>query len=88
MRVNKHRTDIGFGSNLLVICAIASEYSDDARIFLEDSTCGSAGWRWFDQVAGFSCNFMGRTTLHDVQFLCVSILLESESSHLIDGYRP
>jgi hypothetical protein len=71
---NMHRTDIGIGSNVLLICAIASRYSDDPRVLLDTGRVQSAGWRWYKQVAGFRCSLMGEPTLHDLQFFCVCVV--------------
>ncbi|KAG6886096.1 hypothetical protein C0992_004672 [Termitomyces sp. T32_za158] len=43
--------DDGFASVLLLVCAVASRFSDDPRILLESvEDLTSAGWRWFQQV--------------------------------------
>jgi len=54
LRNNLHRTDRGFASVVLLVCAIGSRFSHDPRVFLQDVefTRQSAGWRWFEQVPG------------------------------------
>lgn len=45
--------DEGFGSVLLLVCAIGARYSEDRRVLLEGTDSWySAGCQWFNQVRG------------------------------------
>ncbi|KAG6853489.1 hypothetical protein C0991_004035 [Blastosporella zonata] len=51
-----HRTDNGFATTLILVCAVAAKYSDDPRVMEDPKTPGekpdpySSGWKWFEQV--------------------------------------
>ncbi|KAF9461610.1 hypothetical protein BDZ94DRAFT_1323197 [Collybia nuda] len=44
-----------FGATVLLVCAVASRYSDDPRILLDGvDSYHSCGWKWFDQHPHYS----------------------------------
>ena len=46
-----HLTDEGFGSVVLLVCAIGSRFSDDPAVLLPDVPHQHwAGWQWFNRV--------------------------------------
>lgn len=68
-----HLKDEGFGSVVLLMCAVGSRYSDDPRVFLENTQSeASAGWKWFDQVQMIRKSLMSPPRLYDLQMYCVS----------------
>ena len=68
-----HMRDEGFGATLLLVCAVASRFSDDPRIFLEGSdSTHSCGWKWFRQVQVCRKSLLAPPSLYDLQFYCVS----------------
>ena len=72
---HRHHTDIGFGSVVMLVCAIGARWSDDPRCILEGTSKHSAGWKWFDQVQIHRRSFMGPPRLYDLQIyvVCQSI---------------
>jgi hypothetical protein len=68
-----HLTNDGFGSTVLLVCAIGSRYSNDPRIFLDDvDNSHSSGWKWFEQVHLVRRSFLTAPQLYDLQLYCVS----------------
>jgi hypothetical protein len=65
-----HFRDYGFGSVLLLVCANASRYSDDPRIFSQ-SNAEAAGWMWFNQVTIFNGMRPEASCLYDLQIYTV-----------------
>ncbi|KAJ7467436.1 hypothetical protein B0H11DRAFT_2239440 [Mycena galericulata] len=64
---DKHVRDDGFAGTLLRVCALGARYSDDPRVHLPTVTmCGTAGWKWFDQIcnatAYLAIQFLDRTS--------------------------
>ncbi|TFK49991.1 hypothetical protein OE88DRAFT_303307 [Heliocybe sulcata] len=82
-----HFRDPKFAAILLMVCAIASRYSDDERVFVKelDSTYSpqSAGWQWFHQVQVVRRSLFAPTTLHDLQLynLFFMFLAGSQAPH-------
>jgi len=75
-----HLRDSSFGAVVLLVCAIASRYSNDPRVFIEDENCTrTSGWKWFEQVRVLKKNLLLPPTLYDVQYCCVSPF------HLLDN---
>lgn len=64
-----------FGAVYLLVCAVASRFSDDPRIFLDSVESGilehSAGWRFFEQVQMVRRTLLGPPCLEDLQIYCV-----------------
>lgn len=69
---NRHHSDIGFGSVLLLVCAIGARWTDDSRVYLERTTKHSAGWKWFDQVHMIRKSMLSPPRLYDLQIFAVS----------------
>ncbi|KAK7000158.1 hypothetical protein R3P38DRAFT_3219034 [Favolaschia claudopus] len=63
-----HRND-AFAATLLLVCAIASRYSDDPDIVAEGMGCG---WRWFNQTieipSSIGNHLFTQTTLYELQY--------------------
>lgn len=77
-----HFRDEGFGSVVLLMCAVASRFSDDPRVFLADSDSShSCGWKYFTQVQMVRRSLLAAPRLYDLQ-LCflTSIYLQSTSA--------
>ncbi|KAJ2916770.1 hypothetical protein MD484_g3617, partial [Candolleomyces efflorescens] len=79
VRTNKHISDPQFGMVVLGVCALASRYSDDPRVFLDKSHAqgdegSSAGWKYIIQVPFWRPSLYDRTTMHDLQFLALAAL--------------
>ncbi|KAJ7775771.1 fungal-specific transcription factor domain-containing protein [Mycena maculata] len=80
-----HHKDRGFAGIVLMVCAVASRWSDDPRVMMPTNkrvveqgslTCG---WIWFDQVTLGERHLFGHPTLYDLQYyaLAVQFLLGS-----------
>ncbi|KAJ6613518.1 fungal-specific transcription factor domain-containing protein [Mycena sp. CBHHK59/15] len=67
---NLHLQDAGFGAIVLLVCAVASRFSDDPRVFPHDLTCG---WQYFDQLPLVINHLFVRPTLYDLQHYCLAI---------------
>ena len=67
--------DRSFGAVLLSVCALASRYSDDPRVFDEDKKADT-GLQWFSQVQPFIAPFMAIPSLYVIQLYCVSRFLD------------
>jgi hypothetical protein len=68
-----HKRDDGFGAVVLLVCAIASRFSNDPRVFIEESNSNrSCGWKWFNQVRVMRTDLLLPPSLYDIQFCCVS----------------
>jgi hypothetical protein len=67
-----HTRDSMFASTVLLVCAIASRYSDDPRVFMEGIP-QSCGWKWFNQVRAVRRSLLSPPTLYELQFYCVSL---------------
>lgn len=50
IRDGLHLRDEGFGSTVLLVCAIGSKFSDDPRVFSAADSEQSAGWHYFLRV--------------------------------------
>ncbi|KAI0260429.1 fungal-specific transcription factor domain-containing protein [Gloeopeniophorella convolvens] len=72
----EHIRDDKFGTVVLLVCATASRFSQDPRIFLEeaDHHPHSAGWKWFEQVTLFSKMVVASPGLYDLQAIALSVL--------------
>ncbi|KAF5335420.1 hypothetical protein D9758_016909 [Tetrapyrgos nigripes] len=70
-----HYRDHVFGSVVLAVCANASRYSNDPRVFCEGSkTELSAGWKWFRQIKLVRSDITFRPpTIYDLQLYCLAI---------------
>ena len=69
-----HLSEEGFGSTVLLVCAVGSRFSDDPRVFLEGSdSTHSSGWEWFRQVQLVRKSLLAAPRLYDLQICCVRI---------------
>ncbi|KAJ7089490.1 fungal-specific transcription factor domain-containing protein [Mycena crocata] len=70
-----HLDDHRFGAVVLAVCALASRYSDDPRVFLDDANSEhSCGWKYFQQVRPLLVSFSPKASLHQLQLVCLSVL--------------
>ncbi|KAJ7857126.1 hypothetical protein B0H14DRAFT_2507511 [Mycena olivaceomarginata] len=69
-----HVRDPDFGAVVLVVCASASRYSTDPRVFLEGASEHSCGWKWFRQVQPLRTSFSPVPSLYQLQLICLSVL--------------
>lgn len=69
-----HRNDM-FAATVLLVCAVGSRWSNDPRVFLDDTNARhSCGWKWFDQVLLFARkSLLAPPTLYDLQCHCVRL---------------
>ena len=67
-----HYADVGFGSVVMLVCAIGSRWSDDVRVRGEGMWRHSAGWKYFDQIDAHRRSFLGPPRLYDLQIYAVS----------------
>ncbi|KAJ7745792.1 fungal-specific transcription factor domain-containing protein [Mycena maculata] len=76
---NTYLRDDGFAGTLLLVCALGAWYSEDPRVHLSavtNSTCGTAGWKWFDQVDLAANSLRGQPTLYDLQSYCARLAIQ------------
>jgi hypothetical protein len=74
-----HLRNSSFGTVYLLVCAVASRYSDDPRVFL-DNVEGwmaehSAGWKYFHQVQMTRRTLLGPPCLEDLQTYSVGVFV-------------
>ncbi|KAF8176576.1 fungal-specific transcription factor domain-containing protein [Mycena galopus ATCC 62051] len=60
-----HHTDVTFGGTLLAVLALASRYSKDPRVFVDNGAPHSAGWKFANQLWGVQRFF--EATIYEVQ---------------------
>lgn len=72
-----HLHNPSFAAVYLLVCATASRFSDDPRVFLEGVESGvvehSAGWKFFTQVQMVRRTLLGPPSLEDLQSYCVGV---------------
>ncbi|KAF8992802.1 fungal-specific transcription factor domain-containing protein [Cyathus striatus] len=73
---NLHERDAGFGSVLLLVCAVGSRYTEtiDKRTLVDgvDSPY-SAGWKWYNQVHVVKPSLVDPPTLYDMQLYGLAV---------------
>ena len=70
--LSQHLWDPSFGMTVLLVCATASRYSEDPRVFIAGDSSGlSCGWQYFYQVPIYRNILLGRFTIYDLQYYCV-----------------
>ncbi|KAF7353493.1 Zn(2)-C6 fungal-type domain-containing protein [Mycena sanguinolenta] len=75
-----HTRDIAFGSVVLLVCAIASRYSEDARLQQETEPL-RRGWQFYDQLPPNSNHIFETPTVYHLQYYCLAAwFLEFSSS--------
>ncbi|KAI0682880.1 fungal-specific transcription factor domain-containing protein [Cytidiella melzeri] len=68
-----HRRDEGFGSIVLLVCALGSRFIDDPRVILPGSNSQhSSGWEWFRQVQWIRRSLLCPPRLYDLQVACLT----------------
>lgn len=68
-----HLRDDGFGSVVLLVCAMGARFSEDPRVLLDGTDSPhSAGWKWFRQVQWVRKSLLSPPRLYDLQIACVS----------------
>ncbi|KAK0204254.1 fungal-specific transcription factor domain-containing protein [Desarmillaria ectypa] len=69
----QHFKDTPFAAVLLVVCALASRYSDDPRVLVDENSKLSSGWKWASQVIGMNRAPPGMDvpSLYDAQLCCL-----------------
>ncbi|KAF9010743.1 hypothetical protein BDQ17DRAFT_1346842, partial [Cyathus striatus] len=84
----EHFLDHMFGGTVMLVCALASRYSNDPRVFVEGSgATTSAGWKWYSQVNVLRKSLFKRTSLYELQMYALSVVY-AHSSQIPDGYGP
>ncbi|KAJ7052275.1 fungal-specific transcription factor domain-containing protein [Mycena amicta] len=68
-----HFTNRYFGAVVLGVCATASRYSDDPRVFL-DGDEHSAGWKWFRQLDPDRIQLSNQEYLYQLQSFTIANL--------------
>ncbi|KAJ7120003.1 fungal-specific transcription factor domain-containing protein [Mycena filopes] len=68
---NLHLRDPKFGANVLLVCAIASRFSDDPRVY-DAAAPLICGHKYFDQIST-EVELFHPPTLYDLQRICLSI---------------
>ncbi|KAJ7116202.1 fungal-specific transcription factor domain-containing protein [Mycena crocata] len=71
-----HLRDPQFGAVVLAVCSLASRYSDDPRVFLDEfpNSEHSCGWKWFRQVRPLGTLISLEPSLHQIQLIFLSTL--------------
>ena len=83
IREGLHFRDEGFGSSVLLVCAIGARFSDDARVLLDTGEIHSAGWEWFHRVQLVRKAIKLLTpTIYDLHIPCVSLLPHTQTPPL------
>ncbi|KAK6974895.1 hypothetical protein R3P38DRAFT_3296176 [Favolaschia claudopus] len=81
VRSNLHLRNNAFAATLLLVCAIASRYSDDPSIVAEGMGCG---WCWFNQTLGIPSSIgnhlFAQTTLYELQYFPLAVMFLEGSS--------
>ncbi|KAJ7749827.1 fungal-specific transcription factor domain-containing protein [Mycena maculata] len=94
VRDGLHLEDDSFAAILLLVCAVASRWSDDPRVSAPGGHEGvgkpsggvnpdslACGWGWFDQVPLVGRHLFGQATLYDLQYYCLAVqFLEGSSA--------
>ncbi|KAF9507697.1 hypothetical protein BS47DRAFT_1377865 [Hydnum rufescens UP504] len=76
-----HFRQTSFAVVVLLVCAIASKFSDDPRVCLEHGGPASAGWRYFVQVKDLKKTLHAPASLADLQaFVLVAYYLQATSA--------
>ncbi|KAF8643172.1 hypothetical protein AX16_009214 [Volvariella volvacea WC 439] len=69
-----HQRHEMFGAVLLLVCAVASRYSDDPRVRLDgEKGFHSNGWKYFHQVQLVKKSLLSPPSLYELQFYCLSV---------------
>lgn len=82
VRSGLHLVNDSFGGTVLAMCAVASLYSRDPRVLLEESGYSqqSAGFKYFKQLRLSRESFLMSPTLYDVQVHALAIFYLNSTS--------
>ncbi|KAJ7647080.1 fungal-specific transcription factor domain-containing protein [Roridomyces roridus] len=77
-----HYRNSRFGATVLLVCSMASRYSDDPRVFSAHSEGTrhwelSAGWKWASQIKLVRQTYTSTPSLYDVQICCLAVIFLS-----------
>ncbi|KAJ2917687.1 hypothetical protein MD484_g2697, partial [Candolleomyces efflorescens] len=76
-----HHSDVGFAGVVLAVCSVASRYTDDKRVLLEEyPTRHSSGYKWFRQLRLFNEDYPRVPSLYDLQAICLATVYLQGSS--------
>ncbi|KAJ7758453.1 fungal-specific transcription factor domain-containing protein, partial [Mycena maculata] len=75
-----HMRDESFGAVVLLVCAIASRYSDDPRVLAPGDEPLRSGWKYFDQIAKTVSHLFNRPTLYNLQYYALATLFVQHST--------
>ncbi|RPD58806.1 hypothetical protein L226DRAFT_471190 [Lentinus tigrinus ALCF2SS1-7] len=76
-----HLRNSGFGATVLLVCAIASRFTEDPRVLLDGSEDRhSAGWRWYQQVENVQRLELAPATLYELQLCMLMVQFLSGST--------
>ncbi|KAF7351239.1 Zn(2)-C6 fungal-type domain-containing protein [Mycena sanguinolenta] len=67
-----HTRDTTFGAVVLLVCAIGSRFSDDARLSPPGAEPLRRGWQFFDQLPLRLDHLFETPTLYDLQYYCLA----------------
>ncbi|RXW21403.1 hypothetical protein EST38_g4459 [Candolleomyces aberdarensis] len=79
VRDKTHLSDPQFGKVVMTLCALASRYSNDPRVFFDKNHAqgdegSSAGWKYIVQVPFWEPSLYDRTSMHDLQFFALAAM--------------
>ncbi|THV02448.1 hypothetical protein K435DRAFT_749568 [Dendrothele bispora CBS 962.96] len=75
-----HLRDHQFGATVLLVCAVASRYSEDPRVLAVPGEELSCGWLWYEQVQVMRESLFDIPTLYELQTYCMAIIFLIGSS--------
>ncbi|KAG2008320.1 nuclear protein [Coprinopsis cinerea AmutBmut pab1-1] len=83
VRNQLHLRNPSFAATLLTVCALASRFSTDPRVYLKDADQTSSGWKYISQVPLASTISLVQTTVYDLQryALAAMYFLGSSMNH-------
>ncbi|KAF8142796.1 fungal-specific transcription factor domain-containing protein [Mycena galopus ATCC 62051] len=67
-----HTRDQSFGTVVLLVCAIASRYSDDVRLRQPEPL--RRGWQFFDQIPPHSDHIFQKTSIYHLQYYILATM--------------
>jgi len=70
-----HMRNNQFGATVLLVCAVASRYSEDPRVLAVPGEYLSCGWQWYQQVSVMRQSLFEIPTLYELQMYCVRYCL-------------
>ncbi|KAJ7771013.1 fungal-specific transcription factor domain-containing protein [Mycena maculata] len=69
-----HTRDESFGAVVLLVCAIATRYSDDPRVLAPGEEPLRCGWKYFDQIPNTVNHLFKRPNLYNFQYYPLAVL--------------